>query len=66
MSTCLESQLSLHHCPKESHDPIHLSQSDLTIVVRAKPASRPPISLMPTNGDTLGEIPYTQTILLHK
>ena len=41
----------------------HINQSDLTIVVRAKPVNSPPISLIPTNGDILGEIPYVQTIL---
>ena len=37
-------------------------QSDLTIVVRAKPASRLPISLILTNGDILVEIPKSTTI----
>ena len=39
----------------------HFNQSNLTIVVRAKLDSSPPTSLIPTNGDTLGEIPYIHT-----
>ena len=51
---------------KRSCDLIHFNQSVVTIVVRAKPDNNPPASLIPTNGDILGEIPYTNKQTINK